>query len=55
MPPETSRSSCRTLRPGALQHPSGAINTANFGRITSAQDGRVIQLGIKYLFLTLTT
>lgn len=33
-----------------FNNPSGAINTANFGRITSAQDGRVIQLGIKYLF-----
>jgi hypothetical protein len=33
-----------------FNNPSGAINTANFGRITSAQDGRVIQFGIKYLF-----
>ncbi len=33
-----------------FNNPSGAINTANFGRITSAQDGRVVQLGIKYLF-----
>ena len=33
-----------------FNNPSGAIGTANFGRITSAQDGRVIQLGIKYLF-----
>ena len=33
-----------------FNNPSGAINTTNFGRITSAQDGRVIQLGIKYLF-----
>ena len=32
-----------------FNNPSGAINTANFGRITSAQDGPVIQLGIKYL------
>lgn len=30
--------------------PSGAINTTNFGRITSAQDGRVMQLGVKYIF-----
>ena len=33
-----------------FNNPSGAINTANFGVITSAQDGRVIQLGVKYLF-----
>ena len=33
-----------------FNNPSGAIGTANFGRITSAQDGRVMQLGIKYLF-----
>jgi hypothetical protein len=33
-----------------FNNPSGAFNTANFGRITSAQDGRVVQLGIKYLF-----
>jgi hypothetical protein len=33
-----------------FNNPSGAIGTANFGRITSAQDGRVIQLGVKYLF-----
>lgn len=33
-----------------FNNPSGAFNTANFGRITSAQDGRVIQLGVKYLF-----
>jgi outer membrane receptor protein involved in Fe transport len=33
-----------------FNQPSGAIGTANFGRITTAQDGRVMQLGIKYLF-----
>jgi hypothetical protein len=33
-----------------FNNPSGAIGTANFGRITVAQDGRVVQLGIKYLF-----
>jgi outer membrane receptor protein involved in Fe transport len=33
-----------------FNNPSGAFNTGNFGRITSAQDGRVIQLGVKYLF-----
>jgi Carboxypeptidase regulatory-like domain/TonB-dependent Receptor Plug Domain len=33
-----------------FNNPSGAINTANFGKITSAADGRVMQLGIKYLF-----
>ena len=30
--------------------PSAAIGTANFGRITSSADGRVIQFGVKYLF-----
>ena len=34
----------------SMGNPSGALDTANFGRITSAQDGRVILLGIKYLF-----
>jgi carboxypeptidase family protein len=33
-----------------FNNPGGALNTPNFGRITSAQDGRVMQLGIKYLF-----
>jgi hypothetical protein len=33
-----------------FNNPSGALGTANFGRITAAQDGRVMQLGIKYLF-----
>ena len=33
-----------------FNQPSGAIGTANFGKVTSAQDGRVVQLGIKYLF-----
>lgn len=33
-----------------FNNPSGAIGTANFGRITSAADGRVVQLGMKYLF-----
>ncbi len=33
-----------------FNNPSGVINTVTFGRITSAQDGRVMQLGIKYLF-----
>ncbi|MEO6213060.1 MAG: TonB-dependent receptor [Vicinamibacterales bacterium] len=33
-----------------FNNPSGTLGTGNFGRITSAQDGRVIQLGIKYLF-----
>jgi hypothetical protein len=31
-------------------NPGAALGTANFGRITTAQDGRVVQLGIKYLF-----
>ncbi len=30
--------------------PGNSIGTANFGRITSAADGRVLQLGVKYLF-----
>jgi hypothetical protein len=33
-----------------FNNPVGAINSVDFGRITSAQDGRVIQLGVKYLF-----
>jgi hypothetical protein len=30
--------------------PGNQIGTVNFGRITTAGDGRVVQLGIKYLF-----
>jgi hypothetical protein len=30
--------------------PSGTIGTPAFGQITSAEDGRIIQLGIKYIF-----
>jgi hypothetical protein len=30
--------------------PSGTIGTATFGQITTAEDGRVIQLGLKYIF-----
>jgi len=33
-----------------FNNPSGVINTVTFGHITSAQDGRVMQLAIKYLF-----
>jgi outer membrane receptor protein involved in Fe transport len=33
-----------------FNNPVGAINSADFGRILTAQDGRVIQLGVKYLF-----
>jgi hypothetical protein len=33
-----------------FNNPVGAANSGDFGRITSAQDGRVIQLGVKYLF-----
>ncbi len=33
-----------------FNNPSGAIGTANFGKITSAQDGRVMQFGVKYIF-----
>jgi hypothetical protein len=38
------------LNQAHFNQPSGAINTANFGKITSAQDGRVVQLGLKFLF-----
>jgi outer membrane receptor protein involved in Fe transport len=30
--------------------PNGTIGTATFGQITTAEDGRVIQLGLKYIF-----
>jgi Carboxypeptidase regulatory-like domain/TonB-dependent Receptor Plug Domain len=30
--------------------PGGQISTVNFGRITSAEDGRIIQLAVKYSF-----
>jgi outer membrane receptor protein involved in Fe transport len=30
--------------------PAGTIGTATFGQITSADDGRIIQLGVKYIF-----
>ena len=30
--------------------PNGIIGTAPFGQITTAEDGRVIQLGLKYSF-----
>jgi outer membrane receptor protein involved in Fe transport len=30
--------------------PGGTIGTATFGQITQADDGRIIQLGIKYIF-----
>jgi hypothetical protein len=33
-----------------FNNPGGTIGTPNFGRITSAADGRVVQLGMKYLF-----
>lgn len=33
-----------------FRQPSGAIGTANFGRITSAEDGRIVQLALKYRF-----
>lgn len=33
-----------------FNQPGGAIGTSSFGAITSAADGRVVQLGIKYLF-----
>jgi outer membrane receptor protein involved in Fe transport len=31
-------------------NPGTSLGTANFGRITTAQDGRVVQLGIKYIW-----
>ncbi|HEX4912788.1 MAG TPA: TonB-dependent receptor [Vicinamibacterales bacterium] len=30
--------------------PNGVIGTAPFGQITTAEDGRIVQLGIKYIF-----
>jgi outer membrane receptor protein involved in Fe transport len=30
--------------------PNGVIGTAPFGQITTAEDGRVVQLGFKYSF-----
>jgi hypothetical protein len=33
-----------------FNNPGTALGTANFGRITTAQDGRVIQLGIKMIW-----
>lgn len=33
-----------------FNNPGGTLGNPNFGRITSAQDGRVMQFGIKYLF-----
>ena len=30
--------------------PNGVIGTAPFGQITSAEDGRIVQLGVKYIF-----
>ena len=33
-----------------FNNPGGAIGTPTFGRITAAADGRVLQLGMKYLF-----
>ena len=30
--------------------PGNQIGTANFGRITTAEDGRIIQLAVKYSF-----
>ena len=33
-----------------FSQPNGVIGTAPFGQITSAEDGRIVQLGIKYIF-----
>jgi len=30
--------------------PAGTIGTATFGQITNADDGRIVQLGVKYIF-----
>ena len=30
--------------------PGVQIGTANFGRITTAEDGRIVQLAVKYSF-----
>ena len=38
------------LEPGALRPANGVIGTAPFGQITTAEDGRIVQLGIKYSF-----
>jgi hypothetical protein len=33
-----------------FQNPSGEINSSEFGIVTSARDGRILQLGLKILF-----
>ena len=33
-----------------LNQPGNQIGSPTFGQITSAEDGRIVQLGIKYLF-----
>jgi hypothetical protein len=33
-----------------FNNPGATLGTGTFGRISSAQDGRIVQLGIKYLF-----
>ncbi len=39
------------LQPAELQGPGTGIDSpSSFGRITSAGDGRIIQLGLKYIF-----
>ena len=38
------------LNQARFGQPNGTIGTAPFGQITTAEDGRVIQLGIKYTF-----
>ena len=42
------RSTCSTRRASSSR--AAAIGTATFGRITQAEDGRVIQLAVKYSF-----
>ena len=38
------------LNQARFGQPNGTIGTATFGQITTAEDGRIIQLGVKYSF-----
>jgi hypothetical protein len=38
------------LNQARFGQPNGTIGTAPFGQITSAEDGRIVQLGLKYTF-----
>jgi hypothetical protein len=33
-----------------FNQPAGTLGSPTFGAITSAEDGRIVQLGIKYMF-----